>query len=174
MNKVESVSHKDIGRVIRVMNYLEGEDPVPGTQDLLLVVGVDDLGRLQFKHIEGTYRGCVVEVLAINEDSTHIVWEGGLLTYAAILQQRFADAAAFAQSEISMEFVDKTNTEWALQGYGELFYMEDGEIYSYDRAGLVESDENYHKYYVDNGCGDEYYVVFALKHKKESLDDEYY
>lgn len=173
MKKVVEVTHKDIGRVIRVMNPREGADPIPGTEDLFLVVGADHLGRLSFKHIEGTYRGCVIETLAINEDSHHIVWEGSLLTYAAILQQRFADACAFAQVEDSMEFVDKTSADWCLQGNTDLFYIEDSEIYSYDRASLVDSDENYHKYYVDNGCGDEYYVLFSVKNRKDTLDDDY-
>ena len=94
-----------------------------------------------------------------------------LETYKTIEEQIFtAFGVENGYGEIDMD----TEVKWKLTK-DSVYWMDGGNLYSCElRSDIIYYHENYALMYVDNGCGDQYYMLFNTDLKDETIDEENY
>lgn len=77
--------------------------------------------------------------------------------------------------ELDLQFEDLTEQYWSWDNGGYLTYSceredveeDTGEGFGLEIRYKTDEDENYIRFYVDNGCGDKYDVVFSKEKQLE-------
>jgi hypothetical protein len=65
---------------------------------------------------------------------------------------------------------DKTDFKWDFTS-DSIHWLEEDDLYSNDILRGPAKFENYVLFYVDNGCGDEYYQIFDINLRDEELEE---
>lgn len=98
------------------------------------------------------------------------------LSLAVTVHQYYEEAVKDSENPSTLVFEDRTGLKWVESG-DELYfwypqgYTSNSNLYSYELEyrAPVDEDDNYIMYYVNNGCGETFNVVFskALKSDEE-------
>lgn len=150
---IENVTFKDVNRLFRVTNT--GWDS--GDWECRVI---NWEGELYIRHEVGNFKGCVTPADSFNfNDCTWITDLTSDLTRAV--------QVANASKDLDLNFENLTDYFWSFDGdsitYSDLsidILDDTGNAMCLEVRYERDSDENYIRYYVDNGCGDKYDAVF--------------
>lgn len=134
--------------------------------ELRVILWEDDI---YVRHEKGPFAGVIVRGIDFcwNEGDCKWLDDPSPLTRAVMVVR--------AAGELDLQFEDLTDKFWGWDDRDSLVFhetdvaiLEDtGDYYHFEVRHKVEEDNNYIRFYIDNGCGDSYDVVFDKSKRLE-------